>query len=233
MSSSFQVLQSLHQSLGYCTIGSIAFLILLRSRYLSFFSFSFSFTLWSAGTAKFTIYQVLFVFADYYKVWSSGRDYGIRLYHKIPEELVRRILQDRFWIVHIPFVCMAKLQFLAQFPVDHLARPVVSSLVTFCANLLYSLILWLIVSSLLPHNLHLLCCCSLSIHALIWFVLTALFCCILLLLLLLLLYIYIYIYIILYIYIYIVLDPPANLDIYICVCVWEWDSLQKPHIDFN
>ena len=33
---------------------------LARSRYLSLFLLSFSFTLWSAGTAKFTIRQVLF-----------------------------------------------------------------------------------------------------------------------------------------------------------------------------
>ena len=38
---------------------------LARSRYLFFCSFSFSFTLWSAGTAKFTIRQVLF-FVDSY-----------------------------------------------------------------------------------------------------------------------------------------------------------------------
>ena len=35
---------------------------LSRSRYLSFFSHSFSFILWSAGTAKSTILQVLFFF---------------------------------------------------------------------------------------------------------------------------------------------------------------------------
>ena len=39
---------------------SIFFCSLARSRYLSFFSLSFSFTLWSAGTAKSTIRQVLF-----------------------------------------------------------------------------------------------------------------------------------------------------------------------------
>ena len=37
---------------------------LARSRYLSFFSHSFSFILWSAGTAKSTILQVLFFFVD-------------------------------------------------------------------------------------------------------------------------------------------------------------------------
>ena len=51
---------------------------LSRSRYLSFFSHSFSFILWSAGTAKSTILQILlfffFLFVDYYLVWSSGRD---------------------------------------------------------------------------------------------------------------------------------------------------------------
>ena len=39
---------------------------LARSRYLSFFSHSSSFILWSAGTAKSTILQVLFLFVDYY-----------------------------------------------------------------------------------------------------------------------------------------------------------------------
>ena len=47
---------------------------------------------------------------------------------------------------------------------------------SFCANLLHSLILWLMVSSLSPHNLHLLFCCILSILALIWLVLIGSFC---------------------------------------------------------
>ena len=49
------------------TIGTIVtfmfhsfFYSLARSRYLSLFSHSFSFTLWSAGTAKSTILQILF-----------------------------------------------------------------------------------------------------------------------------------------------------------------------------
>ena len=46
----------------------------------------------------------------------------------------------------------------------------------FCANLLHSLIMWLIVSSLSPHNLHLLFCCVLSILALIWLVVLTSFC---------------------------------------------------------
>ena len=47
---------------------------LARSRYLSFFSHSFSFILWSAETATSTILQIFFFFVDYYKIWSSGRD---------------------------------------------------------------------------------------------------------------------------------------------------------------
>ena len=46
----------------------------------------------------------------------------------------------------------------------------------FCANLLHSLILRLMVSSLSPHSLHLLFYWVLSILALIWLVLMALFC---------------------------------------------------------
>ena len=48
-------------------------------------------------------------------------------------------------------------------------------LYSFCVNLLHSLIMWLMVSSLSLHNLHLLFWCVLSILALIWLVLLALF----------------------------------------------------------
>ena len=59
---------------------------LARVRYLSFFSLSFSFIPWSAGTAKSAILQVLFFFffVAHYKVWSSGRVSVIRLYVKVP-----------------------------------------------------------------------------------------------------------------------------------------------------
>ena len=50
------------------------------------------------------------------------------------------------------------------------------ALYSFCANLLHSLIMWLIVTSLSPHSRHLLFCCVLSILALIWLVLMALPC---------------------------------------------------------
>ena len=47
--------------------------------------------------------------ADYYKVWSSGRYEVIHLYLKIPEEFVRLILRQRFWIWHMPFVRMVTI----------------------------------------------------------------------------------------------------------------------------
>ena len=71
---------------------------------------------------------------------------------------------------------MVKFQFHALFPVDHLAHPVVSSLISFCANLLHSLIMWSVVSSLSLHNLYLLFCCVLSILDLIWLIVIAMFC---------------------------------------------------------
>ena len=57
---------------------------LSRSRYLSFFSHSFRFILWSAGTANLIIIsrpynnqqkkRISLFLVDYYKVWSSSRD---------------------------------------------------------------------------------------------------------------------------------------------------------------
>ena len=43
---------------------------LARSRYLSLISHSFSFILWSAGTAKSTILQIFFFFVDNYEICS-------------------------------------------------------------------------------------------------------------------------------------------------------------------
>ena len=68
-------------------------------------------------------------FVDYYKVWSLDWDYVIHLNLKIPEEFVRLIGRDRFWVVHITFVRMIKYKFLAQFPVNPIAHPVVFSLI--------------------------------------------------------------------------------------------------------
>ena len=74
------------------TIGKIVTFIfrsffnsLAKRWYLSFFSHSFSFILWSAGTEKSTILQHLFFFVDYYYlVCSSDRDYVICVCVKVP-----------------------------------------------------------------------------------------------------------------------------------------------------
>ena len=99
------------------------------------FSPSFNFILWSAGTPKFKIWQVFFLFfffffVDNHSVWSSGRDYVIRLYIKITENSVRFVLLDEFWFRHIPFVHTFKFEFLAQFQKDHTPREFFTSALT-------------------------------------------------------------------------------------------------------
>ena len=70
------------------------------------------------------------------------------------------------WVVHIPYI-------------SHMVNFRTQSclvLYSFCTNLLHSLYMWLIVSSLPLHNLHLRFCCILSILALIRLVLMVLLC---------------------------------------------------------
>ena len=59
---------------------------------------------------------------------------------------------DGFLFGHIPLGSMVTFQFLAQFPVDHLLHKLCLDLYFFCPNLLHSLIIRLIVSSLSSHN---------------------------------------------------------------------------------
>ena len=147
---------------------------LARSEYLSLFSFSLIFTQWSAGTAKSIIPQVLFIYVNYHLVWFSCQVYVICLYLKIPENLVRLVFQNTFWLVHIPFSSMVEFPFLAQFPVDHFPHSVVVCVIFPCSYLLHSLTCK-IISSLSPHNLHLIFRCRLSIFALTLLFLLVLF----------------------------------------------------------
>ena len=110
------------------TIGTIVtflfhsiFNSLARSRYLSFFSLSFRFILWSAGTAKSTILQFFFFLLI---IMRSGLLAGIRW-----SVCMLKSHRSLCWVVHIPFVCNVELKFPAHFPVDHLADPVVFRLV--------------------------------------------------------------------------------------------------------
>ena len=88
---------------------------LAKSRYLSFFSFSFNFTRWSPGTSKSPFQQVLF-----FAITSSGRLAEIRWAVCIKKS---QNLQDRFCVVHIPFVHMVKLRFFCTIPSGLPSRP--------------------------------------------------------------------------------------------------------------
>ena len=149
---------------------------LARSRYLSFFSLSFRFILWSAGTAKSTILQILLFLLI---IMRSGLLAGIRWSVCILRS--HRSLCESFSRTGAG-LCIYHLFVWSKWNFQHISQwttlPTQSclALYSFCANLLHSLIMWLIVSSLSPHSLHLLFCCVLSILALIWLVLMVLSC---------------------------------------------------------
>ena len=147
---------------------------LAMSRYLSFLSHSFNFTLWSAGLAKGTILQVLS-----FSFIRSGRLAEIGWFVYISKS-------QRSFCVSLTGrdsrLCIYQLIVWSNFNFLHnyqwITLPTQSCLVlySFCVYLLHSLIMRLMVSSLSPYNLHLLFCCDLSILALISSVLMALFC---------------------------------------------------------
>ena len=146
---------------------------LARSGYLSFFSHSFSFILWSAETAKSTILQVLFFLLFIIK---SGLLAEIRwsvCMSKSHRSLCVSFSRTSVGLCIYHLFVSSNLNFL------HISQwitlPTQSCLVlfSFCANFC---IMWLMVSSLSPHSLHLLFCWVLSILALIWLVLTVLSC---------------------------------------------------------
>ena len=150
---------------------------LARSRYLSFFSHSFCFILWSAGTAKSTILQVLFFFLLI--IIKSGLLAGIRwsvCILKSQRSLCESFSRTGAGLCIYHLLEWSNLNFLHISQWITLPTQSFLALYSCCANLLHSLIIWLMVSSLSPHNLHLLFCCVLSILALIWFVLMALSC---------------------------------------------------------
>ena len=126
---------------------------LARSRYLSFFSHSFSFILWSTGTAKSTILQVLFFLLIIIK---SGLLAGIRWSVCILES--HRSLCESFsrtgaglCIYHLLVWWNLNFLHISQW----ITLPTQSCLALYsrCANLLHSFIIWLMVWSLSPHLL--------------------------------------------------------------------------------
>ena len=143
---------------------------------ISFFSLSFRFILWSAGTAKSTILQILFLLVI---IMRSGLLAGIRW--SVCMLKSHRSLCESFSRTSAG-LCIYHLFVWSNWNFLHISQwitlPTQSclALYSFCANLLHSLMMWMIVSSLSPHSLHLLFCCVLSILALIWFVLMTLSC---------------------------------------------------------
>ena len=151
-SSYFQVLQSLYLWWLYqahqlqlvsptlsCSL--VFFSSLARSKHLNLFSLSFNFTLWSAGTAKSTIRQVLFfcffLFFFFFFLLTITRSGRLT-------EIWWSIWISKFlWILRVPFsllnsgLCIyylfaqSNLKSFAQFPVDLLPQPVVSGLILF------------------------------------------------------------------------------------------------------
>ena len=99
---------------------------LARSRYLSLFSHSFSFILW---TAKSTILHIFFFLLFIIMRSSHLTEIRWSVCILMSHRSLCVSFSRRWLVVHIPFVGMVKFKFLAHFPVDHLAHPVVSSLV--------------------------------------------------------------------------------------------------------
>ena len=111
---------------------------LARSSYLSFFSLSFNFILWSSRPTKSTILQVLFFLCGLLK----GLVFWPRLGDPfVCQSPVRVYVRHSLGQKHLPFVRMVKFKFLAHLQADHLAQPVHLVLYSFCANLLHSLIM--------------------------------------------------------------------------------------------
>ena len=148
-----------------------------RSRYLSLFSHSFSFILWSAGAAKSTILQIFFFLLLI--IIRSGLLAEIRwsvCMSKSHRSLCVSFSRTGVGLCIYHLLACSNLNFLHISQWITLPTQTCLALYSFCANLLHSLIIWLMVSSLSPHSLHLLFCYALSILGLIWIVLVALFC---------------------------------------------------------
>ena len=165
------------------TIGTIVtfmlhsfFNSLARSTYLSFFLHSFRFILWFAGTAKSTILPILFLLLI---IIRSGLLAGIRwsvCMLKSHRSLCMSFSRTCVGLCIYHLLVWSNSNFLHISQWITLPTQTCLALYSSCANLLHSLIMWLIVSSLSLHSQHLLFCCVLSILALIWLVLMALSC---------------------------------------------------------
>ena len=139
-----------------------------RFRYLSLFSFSFIFNSVVRMVRQSLLFCRFSLFLFFFSLISTrcGLLGDIRWSVCIPKSQ---------WILCVSFsrmysgLCIYYLVVWSDFNFWHNSQWIIFLtqlclvLYTFCANLLYLLIMWLIVSSLLPHNQHLPFCCVLSI----------------------------------------------------------------------
>ena len=129
-----------------------------------------SILLWSSGTVEYTNRQVRLFFFCFFTITRSGRMAEIRWSVCILKS--QEIMYDRFSTTNIGF-CICNLFALWNLNFLHnshwITFPIQSCLLLYslCSNLLYLLVMWLIVSFLSLHNLHLLFYWVLSILDLI------------------------------------------------------------------
>ena len=124
-----------------------------RSRYLSLFSHSFSFILWSAGTAKSIILRIFFF--SLIIIRSGLLDFCILKSHR---SYYVSFLRTGAGLCIYHLLAWSNLNFLHISQFITLPTQSCLALYSFCASLLNSLIILLMVSSLLPQSLHLLFC---------------------------------------------------------------------------
>ena len=125
-----------------------------------FFSPSISFTLWSAGTATFTVRQILFFFL----LIITRSCCLVEIWCPIWLRKSQRILGTSFSRTDSGFIYHFLGSNLKPFHNSQWIKLVIYS---FCNDLLHSLIKWLIVSTLSTQSLYLLFCYILSFLALI------------------------------------------------------------------
>ena len=130
---------------------------LARSRYLFFFSHSINFILWSVGTAKSTILQILFYFLLI--MVSSGLLAHIRwsvCISKSHRSLCVSFSRTAAGLCIYHLLVWSNLNFLHISQRITLPNQSCLALYSLYANLLHSLIMWFIVLSLSPHSLHMI-----------------------------------------------------------------------------
>ena len=136
---------------------------LARSRYLSLFSHSFSFILWSAGTAKSTILQIFLFLLIIIRSGLLAENWWSVCMSKSHRSLCVSFSRTGAGLCIYHLLAWSNLNFLHISQWITLPTQSCQALYSFCADLLHSVIMWLMVSSLSSYSLHLQFRCVLSI----------------------------------------------------------------------